>query len=689
MRAIALGIVLLILAMPVASVHSQDVSAKSDEANREGADTEKSLKEVLLREIVVTATRMEVSKEEVPASVDVITSFDLNTTFDSNLTRVLKKNSTVDVIDYPGVLSGVSIRGFRPEFSGITKHYLVLIDGRPAGATNIATIMKGNVERIEILKGPASSLYGGEAMGGVINVITKKSRGKIKTELSAGGGSFDTLLGSIKSGGSLTDRLNFDFSVYTKRQLDDFEMGNGETRHNTTYRETHSSIRFGYDLSSDWSVEFKSDWYAGRNIEAPNALFYGDTKPSKKDIDRYGGDLTLAGRWLNNDIKFVFYAAHEESDYTKKYQGQAPYRSYANDIDWLGTQLQNTFNLGNHDITVGLDYQDIDVGSKSWRSDGSRKAPYSPNNERQNVGVFGDAFLRFFDDRVILNGGVRYDWYEVETKETPYKTDFHPGSETFDQISPRMGVKFFVTGDRSLQLHGTVGRAFVPPKADQMAGYSEREVQGTVMVLKGNPDLEPEKSVTWDVGITYQRRDWGLRTDITYFDTSVDDKITRVKLSDTLTTYENAIDATIRGIELEFSWNAGSFFNLGRTIEFFVNASHLFKAEEDLPDSGPSDIHNVAHWKVNAGIQYDDGTIFSRLLARYMGKRKDYDWYSPGYPVITYDDFLTFDLTVGLRLFGRHEVTLNIENLTDEYYYEKPEFPLPGRAFYLTYTLKF
>ena len=79
---------------------------------------------------------------------------------DTNVVRILKKNSSIDVIDYPGVLSGIGIRGFRPEFSGITKHSLILIDGRPAGATNLATILKDNVERIEVLKGPASALYG-------------------------------------------------------------------------------------------------------------------------------------------------------------------------------------------------------------------------------------------------------------------------------------------------------------------------------------------------------------------------------------------------------------------------------------------------------------------------------------------------------------------------------------------------
>jgi len=156
------------------------------EKTEEEAKKEEKEKAVKMEEMVVTATRSEVKKEEVPAVVDIIYPMDLETTVDRNIVRVLKKNASIDVIDYPGVLSGISIRGFRPEFSGITKHSLVLIDGRPAGATNLATILKENVERIEILKGPASSLYGGEAMGGVVNIITKKSKGKIKTSLRLG-----------------------------------------------------------------------------------------------------------------------------------------------------------------------------------------------------------------------------------------------------------------------------------------------------------------------------------------------------------------------------------------------------------------------------------------------------------------------------------------------------------------------
>ena len=97
----------------------------------------------------------------------------------ADLTDVLKKNAGVDVVQYSGALSGIGIRGFRPQFSGINKRSLLLIDGRPSGVTNLATLLLDNVERIEVLKGAASAVYGSSAMGGVVNVITRQSRGKI------------------------------------------------------------------------------------------------------------------------------------------------------------------------------------------------------------------------------------------------------------------------------------------------------------------------------------------------------------------------------------------------------------------------------------------------------------------------------------------------------------------------------
>ena len=652
-------------------------------------DEQQKDKTYKMDEIVVTATRTEVKKEEVPAVVEVIDALDLDTTVDRNLVRVLKKNSSIDVIDYPGVLSGISIRGFRPEFSGITKHSLVLIDGRPAGATNLATILKDNVERVEILKGPASAIYGAEAMGGVVNIITKKSKDKIKTSIAVGGGSFDTHYESITSGGRITGWLDFDASVSNKNQNDDFKMGNGHKRENTSYKERYGNLRLGSSLTENWRIDVKGDWYGGRDIMTPGAMYDEDRKPSEKDIDRYGGDISLKGKIGDHEPMVTLYASHEDTEYTKRYKGQTHYKNFESETEWWGAQIQNRYHLFNHDITLGGDYQDIDVESKSYKSDGSRKAPYRPDSERENIGIFADAFLRLFNERLIFNTGVRYDRFELKTKTTPLKTDFNPGSETFSNTSPRAGLKYFFTDDHMFQFHSTVGTAFVPPDAYEMAGYSERIVSGGTMITMGNADLDPEESLTWDAGLSCKISRWGMFADITYFHTDVDDQISKVKISDTVTTYENSDEAEIHGLEFELSVDAGQIMDWGRTVEFFANGTRLFSAVEKISGANDRDIHNVAHWKLNTGIRYDDSIFFGKFLVRYMGERKDYDWYTVGYPVIIYDDFTVCDLDIGMRFMDHHQIKVAVNNIFDQHYYEKPEYPLSGMAIYVDYTFTF
>lgn len=649
-----------------------------------------------LDEIVVTATRTPTPKSETPSVMDVVSNREILEAGARDLTEVLKTNTSIDVIQYPGTLSGISIRGFRPEFSGITKHSLLLIDGRPAGATNLSTILLGNIEMIEVLKGPASSLYGAEAMGGVVNVITKRSTGKLTGRVSLQAGSFNTYNGRAWVGGRLLPRLDFDFTASSLNQNSDMELGNGHgKRPGTTYNIGYGSLRLGGDIADGWRIETHGDWYYGNDIETPGALYYLDRQQGQKDIERYGGDVRIQGIWGRNKSLFVLYGSREGSDYMKKYDydptsgGYAPthpYRSYCNQTTWWGIQAQNLYRLfDSHSITAGIDYQKINVNSKSYNKDGSRRAPWSPDNERDNWAVFTETMWRFMDENLILTAGLRYDYFDVETKKTPYKTDFIPGSESFDTVSPRAGVRY--NWNKMVGLHTTIGKAFVPPKADQMAGYSERMVGNVTMVTRGNPDLDPETSWTWDLGLSFSHDRSGAFMDLTYFMTEVDDMITRTTKGNT-TTFRNSSSAEMGGLEITLKWDAGMSFNLAKKIEFFLDGTRLFYAREKKSGRW-TDIHNVAHWKFNYGVAYDDGLVNGRITARYMGKRKDYDWYAPGYPEIEYDSFTVVDTYLGVKFKKHHSVNLKISNIFDEYYYEKPEFPLAGRAWYLEYRFQF
>ncbi|QJD79659.1 TonB-dependent receptor plug domain-containing protein [Spirosoma rhododendri] len=250
--------------------------------------TPDSLRNRDLTEVVVTATRSDSRRELVPQQINVLTRHDIAQTQAFDVTDLVKKLAAVNVIQYPSLSSGVGIRGFRPQFSGLNQRTLLLIDGRPAGATNLSTIGLNNVERVEVLKGPASALYGSQAMGGVINVITRRSRGPIRGNAFAEYGSFQTYQAGGNVGGNLTRRLDFDLSASYFKRAQDYKLGSGNffrdklngdqavknytnkpsetvddrkddglTRPNTKLSYYSGSLRLGYQLGANWRVDVR------------------------------------------------------------------------------------------------------------------------------------------------------------------------------------------------------------------------------------------------------------------------------------------------------------------------------------------------------------------------------------------------------------------------------------------------
>jgi vitamin B12 transporter len=367
-------------------------------------------------DMVVTATRSEEKVKEVPAKVEVIDIQTIELTVGETLTEQLKKNSSIGVIEYPGALAGIGIRGFRPEYSGITKHSLLLINGRPAGATNLSTILSDSIERIEVLKGPASSLYGGEAMGGVVNVILKKNTGDLTGMGEIGYGSFDTNFQKAAVGGASGKGFDFDFSARRYDQADDITMGNGEERPNTSYLAQNGLLRLGADLGGAWRLDVSGDIYQGRDIETPGDTFDGSSKAGQKDIDRYGVDLAIEGRLgARNLLALTAYQTSEISETCKRYIGSSnptpvdPFRYYDSETVWQGVQLKDALSLGRHRFIAGIDYQIIDKESRSYNQDGTRKAPYSPDEGRENRAGYLETIWKFLDRKLTATAGGRYD----------------------------------------------------------------------------------------------------------------------------------------------------------------------------------------------------------------------------------------------------------------------------------------
>jgi vitamin B12 transporter len=670
------------------------VSATETVTLRESRQTRFVLRPAGLTEtVVVTASRVETKREETPQSIDVVDRADLERTVAADLTDVLKKNAGVDVIQYSGALSGIGIRGFRPQTSGVNKRSLLLVDGRPSGITNLATLMLDDVERIEVLKGSASSVYGSSAMGGVVNVITRQSHGKPGGTVQFGGGSFGASNLTGRVGGSATRRIDFDASGTVFDQRDDYRMGNGEVRPATRYKTRDGSVRLGVDVASAWRVNARVEAYRGRDIMTPGDLASGINAQSRKNLEQSATDVRLTGRVGRHAISVTSYRTVETGHVSNVTTTNPldtpylPYLSFESDLHWSGAQLRDAWrwSAGNT-LIFGSDYEQVTSVSRSYTRTGQRTAPFSADSNKRTVGLYAEQTLRWRDGRTVLAVGGRLDRIATATIQTPFKSNFTPSETTFLTFNPSAGITHDIRGH--VRGHATVGRGFIPAEAIMLTGFTTTTVGGREQVSQGNPDLRPERSVGVDGGI-----EWSTgrsRLDVTLFRTVVHDRfITNVIVSNPpppapiVVSVENGLDAHIAGAELDAERR------LVNHLSVFANATQFFNRKERLATGAEQDILNVARTTVRTGVDVDYAGFTSRVSLRFLHGRKDNNFNAPGFPIIDYDDVTIVDATGTYRLAPRHAVVVAANNLFDAFYYEKLGFPLQGRSLSLSYRFGF
>jgi vitamin B12 transporter len=623
----------------------------------------------------------------------VIDSVDIERSVAADLTDLLKKNSGVDVVQYSGALSGIGIRGFRPQVSGINKRSLLLIDGRPSGVTNLATLLLDNVERIEVLKGAASAVYGSSAMGGVVNVITRQSRGKMAGHARVGAGSFGVSEFAGRVGGSASSRVDVDVTGSAFDQRDDFRMGNGDIRPATRYKTYEGTIRVGLDFANAWRIDGRADGYRGRDIMTPGDLFSGVNSQGSKDLERSTQDARVTGRLGRHELSLVGYRA-AEAGHTSNVTSTnpldlpyLPYLSFESELAWAGLQARDAWAWSRRNsVVVGFDYERVTSVSRSYVRTGERSAPFAADSNKRTAGFYGENTLKLGGGRTVVALGARVDRITNETLPTPLKTNFTPSESTFTVFNPSLGIKHEVM--KNLRGHFTIGRAFMPAEPLMLTGFTTTVVGGRTQINQGNPDLRPERSTSFDVGAEWAST--AARVDATLFRTVVRDRfISNVIVSNppapapVILSVTNGLDAHISGLELEAEQRVS-----GR-VGLFANSTHYFNRKEQLATGEEQDILNVAENTVRVGVDLDLGRIRARVSGRYVQGRKDNDFNAPGFPIIDYDDLTVVDATLTCRLLRQHSVSVGINNLFDTFYYEKIGFPLQGASVKLSYRAEF
>lgn len=664
--------------------------------------------EFVAGEIVVSSTRTDEKLKNIPRKVEVITSKDIEALAPTSATELLQKTSGVDVVSYGGVSSGVSMRGFVPNYgSYLNAQYVTyLIDGRPLGTYNLGAVDMNMIERVEVIKGPSSALYGSKGMGGTINFVTKKSQGPIKGTASLGYGSFESFEGGAAVGGSVSDRFDFDLGFRYFNQGEDYRVGKNtlisnpdpeilerdiDSMHNSTYSTNSGMMRVGYRLNDNFRVDLRGAFFNAPSVHNPGSI-WGYNGDGIKDVYRKTADISLTGTSGSHSIKFMPYWSKDEMRYLKQ-TATSIYPYYLGDFEEYGFQLQDAIALGKHRITAGLDYNTQTYKIRQYSAPDVATRPYSADSRNSNFGLFTQAALSFFDNRLIVTPGVRFDATIFGLLDTPLVRNVNTEEEHDGFFSPSLAFQYSFVPE--LKVHSSIGRAFVAPSGLQKAGEYVNSYGTTV---RGNPDLEPETSRTWDVGLTWSDRKNGVRADVTYFDTEFKDFITTENRTDgslmTYQTYVNAASAKLRGLELELSYDFGAMADYRYSLRCFASYTH--QLENDVTKDGvTSSMKYVRDGLGSFGVEYDDFHRFSaRLSGRYLGSSYEDNWFKsygllPSESELKNDPALVFDATVGIKLNEQNRVDLTVKNLLDESYAERTGYNMPGRSYSMRYTVTF
>lgn len=674
-----------------------------------------------LQELTVYGTRTIVPLKKIPSKVELIQSPILQRSGSHNLGDLLKAYSSVDVVQYPGFLSTVGMRGFRPNRSYVT----ILTNGIPIGTDNVSSIGISDIEQVEVLKGPFSAIYGTGAMGGVINLVTRKSKGELTGGASHSVGSYGMMRTSATLGGAIVGGLSFDASFGYNAQYNDYKAGNsyilspnelertildpttkGATKRGSEYQSMMGRVRLGYDFSPAWSLNLYNNFFVANNL--PQGGSHWTTTPLMgKDLNRYSASLELLGRFGINTLQFTPYYNVERANYLNKFDSKSAIATTKINVRTIGFLLQDNISIASHKLTIGFDGQQMDRKSLSFDgTTGKGKKPTQPGYGTRSLGAFAQGNLSFLDERLNVSLGARFDYINFRLEADEYLKN-SAKNETYHSFTPNLGVKYeLVPG---LLLHASAGGGFLSPDAYQKSG----EYESTYGKTRGNPELKPERSFTIDGGIGYSNKELGLSADVSYFQTDIQDLIYNVTGADKVKTFANGDKARLSGLELLLSYDLGSLAGNSFSLRAFANATLMLNSQMYTKSKNAWDeMLLVRKQNITFGLDFAYKALELGIKGRYAGPSIDSNWNTKdssgkvirptlpklleaSYPQLRKNGqilnprFMTFDVSAHYALTKELRLGLHLNNLLDEHYFEKDGYNMPGRNYFVSLSYRF
>nr|WP_092525108.1 TonB-dependent receptor [Halomonas taeanensis] len=471
-------------------------SAASDTASSE-AVSDTAASQQVLNPMVVTATLAPRTADQSLASVTVIDEADLRRQDPKDITDILRAQPGVDVSSSGGFGKNTSVylRGTGSESTPL------LIDGirlrsATAGSPSWQFLDPRMFERVEVVRGPRGSLYGADAVGGVVQLFTPEGEGEPTPSISLGGGSFDTRRATASLSGAESGTRYY---VSTSRlESDGYEIVDGEG--DKGYDNTTGLVRLSHTFAG--GAELGVLGLRGRG----NTEFDAYGSPGETDyVQQVAGiyaELPITEAWSS---RLTLSEARDEQE--------TPVYSSVFDTQTRTARLENTLALGRHELVAGAEYSRDEVDSSTAFDEDSR----------DNTAVFTQALMDF--SPLTVQASLRHDDNQAYGEETT-------GS---------LGLGYAL--DEIHTLRASYGTAFRAPTFNDLYYPDDG-------FYEGNPDLDAETSETYELGI---RGQFGLGFwDLAVYQSDIDDMITTVDTDGdgSVDTSDNVSRARIRGVEL-------------------------------------------------------------------------------------------------------------------------------------------
>lgn len=647
-----------------------------------------SMEELLSLKVKIS-THTDQTLSRAPSVVSVITAEDIQATGATNLREILQS--------VPGIYVRANLFGFRPQvtFRGAAAaHTLLMVDGAPirdlvwtAGifSKGLPTSM---IDRIEIIRGPGSALFGSDASAGVINVITRTA-GKIEhSEVGARAGSFDSQSGWLRHGGNWNGfDIGFTADVSRTDGHDPFIRVDGQSTRDANFGTQVSfapgDARYGWQGQDIRFTAARENWRLQAGHMRHDDLEIGLTGAavldpqtrggdSRSDIALYYGNDVFGRQWgMNAELRFY------HLDYTS---GEGFFERPAGYVDATGMYPDGQINrmrsaergfgfeasglysgIRGHAIRIGAGYSLKDL----YRVEQIVNFGIGPDGASLPAGGplvdVSDTPYAFAPEKVRrirhlflqdiwtlspyweLTAGARYDHY------SDFGGSLNPRIALVWQSSDRLTTKLMY------------GQAFRAP--------SYLELYAQTAANSPNPDLTPERSRTWDLSLHYAAtKDLRLVLDLYQF------RQTNLIAIDASNQFQNAGDRTSNGVELEAQWQATDNLRLAGNVTHSSEDDTAFRSAS-LPESKA---YLRADWKFRPGWHWN-------VQANWIGERD----LPPGDPRAPLKAYTLLDTTLRFAPRSDWQFAASIRNLlnTDAREYSSrslpDNLPLPKRSFYL------